>query len=121
MNNTPIIPSSEIQIQAEAWQWLWNTYPATRRCCFHVPNGGSRNIIEAKQLKASGVVPGIPDILLVWRGRIYGFEFKTPIGTVSTDQTKVHQAWKEQGIEVRVIRTVEEFKYAIEPILKSAA
>lgn len=29
---------------------------------FHVPNGGSRNPIEAHNLKLQGVKPGVPDI-----------------------------------------------------------
>lgn len=32
--------------------------------CIHVPNGGSRNSIEAKNLKKQGVLPGCPDILI---------------------------------------------------------
>lgn len=31
---------------------------------FHIPNGGSRNLIEAAHLKAQGVKPGVPDICL---------------------------------------------------------
>ena len=104
--------SSEIRIQAAAFQWAWNTYPATRRCLFHVPNGGSRNIKEGMQLKASGVVPGIPDMVFVWKGRAYGFEFKTPVGVLSSAQREVHAIWNGQGIPVVVVRSVEEFQAA---------
>lgn len=31
---------------------------------FHIPNGGSRNPIEARHLKEQGVKPGVPDICL---------------------------------------------------------
>ena len=34
------------------------------RLMLHVPNGGSRNAREAKNLKAQGVKPGVPDIFL---------------------------------------------------------
>ena len=33
--------------------------------CFHVPNGGSRNIIEATNLKKQGVLSGVSDILIL--------------------------------------------------------
>jgi len=30
----------------------------------HVPNGGARNIVVGRKLKAQGVKPGVPDILI---------------------------------------------------------
>lgn len=108
---------SEIQLQAECFQWLWNTHPETRLCCFHVPNGGSRNAIEGMQLKASGVVPGIPDLLWLYNGYLNAFELKTLNGTISEAQNKVHEAWLAQGIRVHIIRTFEDFKQAVCKIL----
>ena len=32
---------------------------------FHCPNGGSRNAIEAAKLKAMGVMPGVPDCMVL--------------------------------------------------------
>lgn len=29
---------SELQLQAQCFQWLWNTYPETRLLCWHVTN-----------------------------------------------------------------------------------
>lgn len=34
------------------------------RYLFHIPNGGSRNPIEAKNLKRQGVKAGVPDLFL---------------------------------------------------------
>lgn len=31
---------------------------------FHVPNGGSRNVIEARKLKRMGIKAGVPDVLI---------------------------------------------------------
>ncbi len=104
---------TEIQIQTASVTWLWNYYPSTRRLFFHVPNGGSRNAVEGMQLKASGVVAGIPDCILIQRGLAYGFEFKTNNGTVSPAQEKVHKAWLEDGTPVYIIRSVEEFQSTI--------
>lgn len=120
LNNIPE-PSnkiSEIQLQAAAFQYSWNTYPLTRLCIFHVPNGGSRNAIEGMQLKASGVIAGVPDILMVWLGKTYAFEFKTLTGTVSPQQTAVHIAWANQGIIVKIIRTLEQWKDELKAIIE---
>lgn len=111
--------TSEVRIQAECYRWAWNTHPQTRRLLFHVPNGGSRNKIEAMQLKASGVIAGIPDLLFLWHGRLYAFELKTEIGRLSDEQKKVHEAWALQGTQVIVIRTFEEFQKAFLSIINN--
>ncbi len=108
---------SEIQLQSQCFQWLWNFYPQTRRKFFHVPNGGSRNAVEGMQLKASGVVAGIPDCVLIHRGNAYGFEMKTQSGMVSPEQQKVHKVWQEDGTPVYIIRSLEEFQSEIFTII----
>jgi hypothetical protein len=89
---------SEIQIQTKAYQYLHNNYPAIRGLFFHVPNGGGRNVIEGMQLKASGVVPGIPDLLLIWEGKVYFIEVKKLGGVVSDVQYKMHKLWQANGV-----------------------
>lgn len=32
--------------------------------CFHIPNGGSRDAREARNLKLQGVKPGVPDLFV---------------------------------------------------------
>ena len=105
---------TELQLQTECYKWAVNTYKELRfGCLFHVPNGGTRNKVEAMQMKASGVVPGIPDLILINKGKTYGIELKTTIGKLSDKQIKVHESWGNQNIEVFVIRTFEEFKELI--------
>lgn len=111
---------SEIQLQALCFQFLWNNYPATRRLFFHVPNGGSRDAREGMQLKASGVVAGVPDMILIQQGRCYGFEMKTLTGKVSPVQEQVHKVWMEDGTPVYIIRTFEEFQSIAQSILGPA-
>lgn len=41
----------------------YNTYPQLKYL-FHIPNGGTRNIREAVELKAQGVKAGVPDLML---------------------------------------------------------
>lgn len=108
---------SEIQIQSECFQWAWNTYPQTRKLLFHVPNGGKRNPIEAMQLKASGVVAGVPDMFFLWRAQWHIFEFKDDKGVLSKDQKELHQIWGCQGQVIHIVRDVDTFKAEFRRIL----
>lgn len=108
---------TEDRLQADIFQWFWNEYPKYRRCLFHVPNGGFRNIREAAKLKAIGVVAGVPDLLLVVNGSLVAFELKTDIGRLSDKQKLVHSAWIAQGVAVHVVRSLEEFQQLIQTYL----
>lgn len=44
-------------------QWA-QFHPILKEELFHVPNGGTRNIIEAARLKQEGVKRGVPDYYL---------------------------------------------------------
>jgi hypothetical protein len=80
---------TEEKLQAECYRWAVNTYPCLRfGCLFHVPNGGSRNIREAVMFKATGVVAGIPDLILIHQGKTFGIELKTLKGKVSEQTGK---------------------------------
>lgn len=107
---------SEDQLQALAYQWLHNTHPQLRNLFFAVPNGSTRHILEACKLKATGLVPGIPDCILVWP-IVTGFEFKTIVGVVSPVQAKVHSAWAAVGVKVHVVRSLEQFQSIITALL----
>lgn len=84
--------ASEAQEQRALFQWI--AYNAGKwpelRLCFHVPNGGSRNPLEAHNLKLQGVRPGVPDIMLpVPRGGFHGLFIELKRckgGRVSEDQ-----------------------------------
>jgi hypothetical protein len=72
---------------------------------FAIPNGGHRNVIVAKKLKAEGVKPGVPDLFLpVPRGSWHGLfiELKVEGGQVSELQQQWHVALMQQGYRVAV-------------------
>jgi hypothetical protein len=47
----------------------------------HIPNGGSRNVIEATKLKAMGTKKGVPDILIFEPKGIYnGMAIELKVG-----------------------------------------
>lgn len=48
---------------------------------FAVPNGGSRNLFEARNLKLQGVMAGVSDLIVLLPGRkVYFIELKNPNG-----------------------------------------
>ncbi|WP_370522979.1 VRR-NUC domain-containing protein [Dysgonomonas sp. HDW5B] len=78
---------------------------------FTVPNGGSRNIIEAKNLKAQGVKSGVSDVLLLIPKKGYSclcIEFKTPTSRQSDEQIAFQYQAEEYGNKYVVVRSVKE-------------
>ena len=69
------------------------------------PAGGGGRVRGAK-LKRAGLQAGWPDLQLVYKGRYYGIEVKTPIGKLSTAQTHIHHRLEESGCKVAVVRSV---------------
>ncbi len=65
---TRLTGQTEQQIQIALFQWA-----AAKRInsIFAIPNGGSRNKIEAANLKRAGVKPGVPDIFMAIASRGY--------------------------------------------------
>ena len=71
--------ASEAQHQANVIKW--SQQPSIRRqwpelaLLHHIPNGGTRDAVEAKHLKQQGVKSGVPDLCLpVPRGQYHGAE-----------------------------------------------
>lgn len=75
---------------------------------FAVPNGGSRNVIEAMNLKRQGALAGIPDIILVWRGQAFGLELKSAAGKLSPSQIDTFSRLRICGMKTWVARTHDE-------------
>lgn len=74
---------------------------------FAIANGGHRNVIEATNLKRSGVVAGVPDICVaVPSGDSHGLwlECKIGKGALSEAQRDVGAALVLQGYRVLVVR-----------------
>lgn len=78
---------------------------------FAIPNGGSRNIIEAKNLKAQGVKSGVSDVILLIARRGYSslcIEFKTHVGKQSDQQEIFQEEAEETGNKYVIVRSVKE-------------
>ena len=71
------------------------------------PAGGGGRVRGAK-LKKAGLQAGWPDIQLVYRGRYYGLEVKTPVGRLSPAQIELHKRLTKDGCSVAVARSVDD-------------
>ena len=60
----PVAKEAQEQTMLLEWARLSITKYPELELLFAIPNGGSRNLIEAAHLKAQGVKPGVPDICL---------------------------------------------------------
>ena len=80
-----------IQHEANEQEALFNwaaysrgTYPELD-LLYHIPNGGSRNSMEAANLKRQGVKAGVPDLCLpVARGTFHGLYIEMKYGKNKT-------------------------------------
>lgn len=88
---------TEAEEQRTLFEWINRAsgkYPELQ-LCFHIANGGSRNKIEAHNLKLQGVKPGVPDLMLpVPRGGYHGL-------FIELKRTKGGRASEEQQVWIR--------------------
>ena len=99
------------EAQHQAYVIKWSQQPSIRRqwpelaLLHHIPNGGTRDPIEAKHLKQQGVKSGVPDLCLpVPRGQYHGLyiEMKTESGHTSDAQEWWGERLQAQGYVWRV-------------------
>ena len=86
--------------------WFWTTFPA---------GGGGKT--RGAQLKRMGLMPGMPDILLVGPNRLVGLELKTAAGRQSVEQKAVAQRFERCGFSYLLARNLDE----VEVLLMAAA
>lgn len=74
---------------------------------------GAMSKAAAGRRKARGVKPGLPDIIVLYRGRLIGIELKAGRGRASDAQDDLHAAWAAQGASVRMCRSLAEVDGAL--------
>lgn len=113
VNDSKICPTEAAeQMLVFQWaEWQMGRFPELA-LLHHIPNGGSRNYVEAARLKAQGVKPGVPDLCLpVARGQYHGLyiEMKRQRGgRVSDEQKEWIAALTAQGYRTAVCKGAEE-------------
>ena len=99
---------SEIKLQAECFQWHWNTHIHERGLlCYNLNN--SANKIQGNQNKALGLIKGRSDMVLYRESGVIMLEFKTESGVQSTAQKAWQELVEKNGFEYKIIRSFEEF------------
>jgi len=75
---------------------VWTTFPA---------GWGQLGKAVAGRLKAAGLKPGFPDILIFCNGTCVGIELKAPEGTLSMEQTDMFRRLASAGVKIHVCRS----------------
>jgi hypothetical protein len=75
-----------------------------------VPNGGYRTKSEAMKMKATGLVAGVSDLIIVQPNRVIFLELKDTNGRQSNEQKSFQEKITALGFEYWLIRSLEEFK-----------
>jgi hypothetical protein len=90
---------------------------------FAVPNGGKRGLVEAVNFKREGVTAGVPDIIAIRDGEVFGLELKAPKGKQSPAQKDVQRRMRDAGAFVGNAKGLDEALYILEfwGILRGAA
>ena len=110
----PVKPkTTEADEQKALMQWAkWQEgrYPELK-LLYHCPNGGTRNKLEAANLKRQGVKAGVPDLFLpIPRSSKHGLFIEMKVGRnkCTDNQKKWIRNLLEQGYEVKVCYSCEE-------------
>ena len=105
---------SEDILQAKIYKWYHNTYCTKlnnpQHVIFAVPNGGQRSKSEAARFKATGLLAGVSDLIVIQPNRIIFVELKLEKGRQQKTQIDFERKVKALNFEYYVIRSLEEFK-----------
>jgi hypothetical protein len=109
---------NESKLQQEIFNWYQNNYclkfHEPRGMIFSIPNGGTRNKLEAITMKATGLLAGASDLIVITpNGKLIFVELKTDTGKQSDKQIDFENRVKKLGFEYHLIRTIDEFKIII--------
>lgn len=104
---------TETQIHIAIVHWIKTVSPST--ICFHPANGGLRSKREAQKLRAMGVLPGVPDLILICEapGPCLAFlEIKAPGCYTSREQNLFMAKLDNVGVPHVVVRSIDEVRSA---------
>lgn len=114
--------NEEADIQSEFFNQVKLFFPhIPEKLLFAVPNGGSRNKIEAVNLKRQGVKPGVSDVILLIPKKGFAslcMEFKTKTGRQSPEQKEFQKQAETCGSKYVIVRSVKEAIEKVREYLK---
>jgi hypothetical protein len=101
----------EALIQEAGFCWISRVAPDC--VAFAIPNGGSRNLLEAINLKKQGVLAGTADMgVLPPDGIILFLEFKAPDEKQKLNQKVFQQRVVGNGAGYEVVRSIDDIRIA---------
>lgn len=107
---------NESKLQQSCVRWFNYQYPKLRGILFAVPNGGVRDAVTGRILKAEGVVAGVADLILLMPNRQHNclcIEMKTEKGRQQGSQKEWQAKIEAVGGKYIICRSFDEFKKAI--------
>lgn len=115
-------PFAEDSLQTACMTYLRLQYPNV--LAFHVPNGGSRNRVEAAKLKGMGVMAGVCDIVIL-EPREYRcvkpcglfIELKVKGGKLQDSQASFISKLQVRGYMAAVVWSFDAFKALVDDYL----
>lgn len=116
---------SELQLQAQCYQWAFGTYPQIRGLLWHVANEMKPHPketieefrIRINKAKAAGLVKGVSDLHMFYKG-FHVFELKVDYNKLSTEQVEFGRKITEQGGHFYEIRNIQTFQNIIRTIVE---
>lgn len=114
---------SHDKLQSVCFLWFWNQYPEHRYLMHANINNlttqlsGTAGAIKMGQLKSIGVVTGVLDLELYYKGVLYVFDIKVGNDSLSRPQQEFIAKVTEHGGKGMEIRSLEEFQNFIKSIL----
>ena len=98
----------EESIQVACVKWFRLQYP--NLVIFAVPNGGSRNLYEAKNMKESGTLAGVADLVIVGNGgRVLFVEMRAGKNKQEDSQVLFQNKVEKLGHKYIICRSKEQF------------
>ena len=102
----------EQDFQRSLIQWLRAVLPRDA-LAYANPNGGLRSKAEAAIFKGLGVLAGIPDITVIYKGRAYYLECKIKGTYLSPAQHTTIAMLQSAGSPTAVVRAIEDAELAL--------
>lgn len=118
LKNITLLPCylmTESKLQQQIFEWYNNNYclkhHSPRGLIFSIPNGGTRNKLEAITMKATGLLAGASDLIIILpNGKLTFLELKTETGKQSDKQIEFEKRVTDLGYEYKLIRNLQEFQ-----------
>jgi hypothetical protein len=83
----------------------------------HSPNetdlSGPQAVRLVGKARCRGMLKGFPDLIVLWRGRVWGFECKAPGNRATLEQKAVGEAIHANGGRWAAVRSIEEVEERI--------